>query len=71
MSKYKNSTQGLIVKEILKEIQKENDIKKLMLERISQLNFPKELTKAYDDCITYNKGKIKGLQQTIKIIEEL
>ena len=69
MSKYKNSTQGVIVKEILKEIQKEDDVRKLMLERISQLNFPQELIKAYEDCITYSKGKIKGLQQAIKTLE--
>ena len=69
MSKYKNSTQGVIVKEILKEIKKEDDVRKLMLERISQLNFPQELIKAYEDCITYSKGKIKGLQQTIKMLE--
>ena len=69
MSKYKNSTQGVIVKEILKQIQKEDDVRKLMLERISQLNFPQELTKAYEDAITYSKGKIKGLQQAIKILE--
>ena len=66
MSKYKNSTQGIIIKEILKEIKKEDDIKKLMLERISSGNLYQEL---YEDCITYSNGKIRGLQQAIKILE--
>tara|TARA_R100000008_G_C3535029_1_gene141492 strand:- start:30 stop:251 length:222 start_codon:yes stop_codon:yes gene_type:complete len=69
MSKYKNSTQSTIIKKILKEIQKEINIRRVMLERISQLNFPEELIKAYEDCITYSKGKIKGMQQAIKILE--
>ena len=55
-----------IINKILKEIKKEDDIKKLMLERISSGNFYQEL---YEDCITYSRGKIRGLQEAIKIFE--
>ena len=68
MNKYETDRQALL-NQILEEIEKENKIKILMLERISQVNFPNELTKAYEDCITYSKGKIKGLREAIKIID--
>ena len=57
-----------IINKILKEIKKEDDIKKLMLERIS---FEHTHQNLYEDCITFSNGKIKGLQQAIKILEDL
>ena len=55
-----------IINKILEEIKKEDDIKKLMLERISFLQPYKEL---YEDCITFSNGKIRGLEQAVKILE--